>query len=219
VQYERDVVANLRHLQMLGWGREQEAPGLQQLEGVVREELARAREAVDLELEEGRGRPAVVAALRASPQRPESVREYWETEFAELDSRRGSIMETGRVQLGGADYGSRWGLEHPLKRWLCTRWRISWLCEEEKFMFERGDREHSDQGRATCEVYAVELVDARMRSQPPRVWMLGKLSRRESVERALKELTLEAMDERNSLIVAAGNVARAERDEQGGVPH
>jgi hypothetical protein len=212
-QYERDVVANLRHLQMLRWGREAETAGLIDLEEEARQELQVAKEAVDAELEEGRGSPAVVAALRATPELPSGVREYRNAkEFVEEDERRGDVMPSGEAQLGGADYGSRWGLEHPFKRWLVTSWRVSWLCEVEKFM-GLSDEVHSDSGKATTEVYAVEQLHRQPRPDPPRVWLLGKLKTPAAVREALEDLTLEAMGERNSLIVAAVAVARVEAQE------
>lgn len=212
VQYERDVVANLRHLQMLRWGRQAETAGLIGFEEEAKRELQLAQEAVDAELEEGRGRPTVAAALRATPEVPPGVREYRDAkEFVEEDERRGDVMASGEVQLGGADYGFRWGLEQPFKRWLVTTWRVSWLCEVEKFM-GMSDEIHSDEGNATTEVYAVEQL-RRPRPEPPRVWLLGKLKTPAAVREALEDLTLEAMDERNSLVAAAVAVSRVESKE------
>lgn len=213
VQYERDVLANLRHLQMVRWGRERE-PELGRLEQEVRTELRRAREAVDAELEADRGRSATVAALRATPQVPSSVREYRDPrEFLLEDPRRGHETESGSVELGGADFGFWWGLEHPFKRWLTTGWRISWLCETEKFMFGGDGNSHSDKGDATTELYAVESLKGATAVPPPRVWLLGKLRTRAAVDRALGDFDLEAMRERNSLVAAAEAVARVAREE------
>ncbi|HWT90509.1 MAG TPA: hypothetical protein VN179_05285, partial [Solirubrobacterales bacterium] len=159
LQYERDVTVNLRHLQQLLWERGQD-PELLQLEEEVRQELWIARGAVDTELEEGRGRAEVVRAMRASPQVPESVLEYASAaEFLAEDPRRGAPV--GEGQLGGADFGFRWSLEHPFKRWITTRWRVSWLGEPSLFMWGNDEAVHSDEGQGTTEVYAVEFLDAR----------------------------------------------------------
>ncbi len=81
--YERQVMAHLRALQCLRWRRGRDEAGgagdpyfeigageLPQLETAAQRELWKARDAVDAEREEGRGRACVVAAMRASPQTP-----------------------------------------------------------------------------------------------------------------------------------------------------
>lgn len=227
VQYERDVVINLRCIQHLRWLQHQDKrrgsalsgsgrPDLSQLEKAVREELGRVRGAVDIEREEGRGRACVVAAIRALPQLPASVREYGSREeFVAEDERRAVFDWPTRRDLGGADFGSRWSVEDPFRRWITSSWRISWLCEDGKFM-GGGDLIHDDDGEATTEVYAVELPG---RSSPKatesRVWLLGKLRTYAAVDRALFDLQVNAMHERNSLIAAAQAVAEVSREAAG----
>jgi hypothetical protein len=215
LQYERDILANLRHLQRLRVGRKDvELSGQERLEREVREELRRAREAVDAERRAGCGNEAVVRALRASPHPPASVLEYRDAyEFASEKPQRSIGKISGDVELGGADYGLYWQLEHPFKRWLRTRWRISWLCLDDfNWMPDEVDAER---GNATGEVYALEFLDGKSRQDPPRVWLLGTLRRRASVEKALTGPILEAAREPNSLIVAAEEIARAAQEEEG----
>jgi hypothetical protein len=197
IRYEREVMANLRHLQMLRAARPAFVD-LLALEGEVKDELRIARRTVDELRDEGLGRACTVKAMRASPQRPPSVREYPTfTEAVEEDPRRALPDWPAREDLSGADVGFRWSLENPIRRWETTTWRISWLEETE-------------------EVYAIELPDRGRLSKRRRVWILGKLQSWEAVHGALWELQCHAMDERNSLVVAAERVARAARDEAAG---
>lgn len=223
VQFERDVTHSLRCVQRERWQRARDArrgmtgfrptdSELAEIEAEVKTELARVREAVDGELEEGRGLRMLVAAMRALPQVPESVFEYASAEeFLAEDARRGALGLPG-PQLGGADFGSGWGLEDPFMRWRVSRWRVSWLCEDCRFVFGRDDSEHSDEGEATTEVYAQEFVAGPGRERTPgRVWLLGKLRTSREAGRVLRDLR-KAMIERNSLIVVAEAVAAAERE-------
>jgi len=225
VQYERDLTNSLRSVQRKRWQRRRNArrgmtgfrpsdAELAALEAEVLAELGRAREAVDAELEQRRGVQPLVAAMRALPQVPESVVEYASAEeFLAEDSRRGA-GGLSASQLGGADYGFRWGLEDAIQRWCVSRWRVSWLCEPGRFFSLSGDEsEHSDEGEATTEVYAHEFVDEHGRERTPgRVWLLGKLRTNAEADRVLGELSGQVMDERNSLIVVAEAVAVAERE-------
>jgi hypothetical protein len=200
VAYERDVTVNLRCLQMLRTtGRSDRE--LDPLEAEVNDELRVARGTVDEILKEGNGYACVVEAMRASPQRPPAVREYAIfTEAVEEDPRRAIPDWPAREDLGGADFGDRWGLENPLRRWESSRWRISWIEETE-------------------EAYAIEHMDDEpWTSQFGRVWILGKLPSFASARQALLDPQLRAMDERNSLIVAAKAVADAIRSEEPGDP-
>jgi hypothetical protein len=188
---------------------------LTELEKDIRAELQEATAAVDFELEEGRGKRCLVAAVRATPQTPEDVVEYTsDVEFLEEDPRRGRWREDGSADLGGADWGMRWSLEDSFDRWRTTRWRISWLCEVNRFMLSDESTIHSDRGEATTEIYALEFIDDWRRTRTGRVWMLGKLATSGAVQRALDELIAYAIHERNSLVVAAQEVSRVMRDEE-----
>ncbi len=128
LDYEREVLENLRELQRFRWLRRDSQAGAfdppldgaeerGRLEAAIRSELWTAREAVDAELEEGRGLACAVEALRASPQTPATVLEYSAEEFAREDSRRELRSDTDWVDLSGADFGHQWGLENPFRRW------------------------------------------------------------------------------------------------------
>jgi hypothetical protein len=120
--------------------------GATQPEGLQRRieaELSAVRDAVDGELEEGRGRSCVVDAMRRAPNRPFGVREFRDVEaFVAEDPRRALQDSSTQRNLGGAEYGYRWRLEDPIRRWSTTRWRISWLCVDDP----------------TYELYAVEFA-------------------------------------------------------------
>jgi hypothetical protein len=223
VKYERDVVLNQRQLQQLRWleGRErrrspdrQPWPGEEALdaaEALVAAELRKVREALDAELAAGHGRRCVVEALRAAPEMPADAVEFASSEeFAAADARRGRGQAESLI-LAGADFGNRWSLENPFRRWQTRLWRISWICESHKFMYRDDDEVHSDEGEATTELYAEQ------HSNDPgtggRVWLLGKLRTRAAVDRALDELFHHAMDERNSLAAAAISIGRVAREE------
>lgn len=225
VQYERDVTHSLRCVQRERWQRARDArrgmtgfrptdAELGELEAEVTTELARVREAVDGELGEGRGLRVLVEAMRALPQVPETVLEYANAEqFLAEDARRGA-PGLDAPQLGGADYGFEWGLEDPFQRWRVSRWRVSWLCEPQRFLLlSRDDSEHSDEGEATTEVYAEEFVAGPGRQRTAgRVWLLGKLRTNREADRVFGGALRKAMNERNSLIVVAAAVAAAERE-------
>jgi hypothetical protein len=214
VEYERRVVDNLRRVQHLRWLKHREPLDLEAIEGDVLRELRRVQRAVDVEREEGRGRACVVAAMRALPQLPGSVREYGSmAEFVAEDERRAVFDWPAREDLGGADFGLWWSLENPFKRWLTTGWRISWLCEEGKFM-GADDLVHDDDGEATTELYALEFPNRDGGRRHGRVWLLGKLRTRAAVDRALFDLQVHAIRERNSLIAAADAVALVGREEE-----
>ncbi len=211
VEYEREVMANLRQLQRTRWLDRKHGQvtvpeaELDRLEEAIKRELREVRQAVDSELAEGRGRHGVVEAMRASPERPGSAVEYGDlASFVRQDRRRAVGDWPRREDAGGADFGHRWQLENPFRRWQTTSWRISWLCQSG----------NGDEG--TNEIYALEFVKSRRGTRSTgRVWLLGKLSTLAAVEGALGDLQLYAMDERNSLIAAAAAVAAASRAEAG----
>jgi hypothetical protein len=231
--YERDVLFALRRVQELRWiGRQEERrspvgarsgfddTALATRESGVERELHRIRAAVDSELEAGYGHRCQVEALRAEPEMPADAIEFAsEEEFFAGDGRRGERFESGGLRLVGADFGFRWSLENPFRRWETTTWRICWLCEKGVFLSGGSlapaeDRAQSDEGEATNELYAREEVGTRGEPQGGRVWLLGKLSTTAAVFRALDdELRRYAMGERNSLIVAADAIARVRREE------
>ncbi|MGN6276458.1 MAG: hypothetical protein ACTHNP_11115 [Solirubrobacterales bacterium] len=196
VRYECDVMENLRHLQRLRRD-DPTSEDLRQLEEEVKSELRLARSSVDALRREAIGRSEVVKAMRALPQRPGTALEYASfIEAVEDDPGRALPDWPAREDLGGADFGTRWSLENPIRRWETTRWRISWLCE------------------TTNEVYAIEFKSQTGPRQLGRVWILGQLTSWDAARRALEDLSLRAMDYRNSLIVAAEAVARVAREEQ-----
>lgn len=225
VNYERDIVLNLRKIQRLRWldGRERRrSPGIQTwpgeealaaAEALIEAELHKVREALDAELAAGHGRRCVVEALRAVPEMPADTIEFASNvEFVAGDPRRGR-GESESIVLAGADFGYGWSLENPFRRWETSLWRISWICEPMEFMYKDDDQVHSDEGEATLELYAEQQS-----SDPDtagRVWLLGKLSTRAAVDRALDELFHHSMDERNSLAAAAISINRVVREEAG----
>lgn len=228
--YERELVGNLRLLQQVRWLERRgevsltelrlpapAAGGLARIEVEILEELCSIRRAVDSELDEGRGRRCVVEALRASPQRPASVVEYASmAAFVEEDRRRGMGRPPDREDGGGADLGAAWRVENPFRRWETTAWRISWLCNTDKDLFGGDDDAvHGGEDGATCELYAFERYTNNHAVRcPRRVWLLGTLHTRARVNRALDDLRLYAMHERNSLIAAAAAVAAAGAQEK-----
>lgn len=171
--------------------------GLEQLQRRIEAELSAVRKAVDAELEEGRGRPCVVHAMRQDPNRPVGVREFTDVEaFVSEDPRRALPDWPRRRDAGGADYGYGWRMEDPVRRWNTTRWRVSWLCEHEP--------------APTYELYAAER-SARPEDGPStgRVWLLGVLHDAPAVDETLGELERHAQPERNSLVAVAEAVRRA----------
>jgi hypothetical protein len=175
---------------------------LEQLQEEIEQELHAARRAVDAELSYGRGRACIVQAMRSNPERPRGVREFSSVhEFVEADRRRALPDWPARIDAGGADYGYQWRLENPLRRWETTRWRISWLCED--------DPAH--------EIYAIERLPHpdEVGLVTGRVWLLGVLGNRRLVDEALSELSLHAENERNSLIVAAESILAVVRRDRG----
>jgi hypothetical protein len=165
-------------------------------------ELWRVRAAVDAELGGGRGRRCVVEALRLDPNRPDGVRELPDADtFVAEDPRRAGFASPHGMELGGEDYGLRWNLEDPIRRWETSQWRISWLGID----------------RPTYEVYAVEMTSVRGQAarRSGRVWILGRIESRSVVREALEELEFYAQAERNSLVAAARAVQRAAVTDQG----
>lgn len=198
IAYERDLLDELRRAQQAAWRAGEPSLELDYREE-IEAELGRVREVVDAELTQGHGHACVVEAMRASPERPSSVYELPDLDaFVEQDRRRAVPGWPARRDTGGADFGHRWRLENPFRRWETTRWRISWLCEH-------------DEG-PTNEVYAIEILDRPHPDEPRRfgrVWLLGVLPDWGAVRQALEALELNGQDERNSLIAAAQAV-RAE---------
>jgi len=96
------------------------------------------------------------------------------------------------------DYGYNWRLENPLRRWVTTRWRVSWLCLSEA--------QHQD---ATDEVYAVEHIDQPGDVETGRVWLMGTIPDRHIINEILPELETHAQHERNSLVVVAARISEA----------
>jgi hypothetical protein len=87
--------------------------------------------------------------------------------FVHGDRRRVHWGAGGRMGAGGEDYGFRWRLENPLRRWLTTRWRVSWL--------SIADRESVT---PTYEVYAIEFPGGDLSEETGRVWLMGKIESR-----------------------------------------
>lgn len=168
---------------------------LEQLQRRTEAELSVARKAVDAELDEGRGRPCVVDAMRLDPNRPLGVREFADVEaFVGEDWRRALGDWPRRKDASGADYGYDWRMEDPSRRWNTTRWRVSWLCVDDP----------------TYELYAVEFADeSEGHASPGRVWLLGVLREQPAVVEALGELERHAQHERNSLVAVAEAVQTA----------
>lgn len=167
---------------------------LRTLEQSIADQLSRVAAAVDVELEEGRGRACVVDAMRRVPNRPSGVREYRDVrEFVLEDPRRALPTLRGETDAGGEDFGSKWRLEDPVRRWNTTRWRVSWLYD------------------TTHELYAIEYMKPHLPNGPPtdRVWLLGVLHDRADVDHLILELETYAQRERNSLVALAHAVSAA----------
>jgi len=230
--HERRLVGNLREIQRIRWLLEHDpetvprlpprhsVSTLLQLEREYEDEAWKARLSIDEFLDEGCGRACVVAALRALPQRPATVTEYDSTTtFVREDKRRGAVYPTHVALRPDANFGIDWRLENPFRRWETTGWSIGRLCGPFKESREATEgepwfEEDERAANATHEVYAVESQDA---SEPfaedGRVWVLGTIHRRASLDRALQEMQLHAIHDRNSLVAAADAIAAAEREE------
>ncbi len=225
--YERHVMLNLRILERMRWhlrhNREKARAALSphlkddlalaSLESEIRERLWRARDAVDAEIEEGRGKPAVVAALRALPQRPASAIEYESlAAFVSQDPRRGASEAAEPKVRAGRAVGYNWRLEHPFRRWETSRWRISWLCDVRRLFVADERWKPREDVDVTNELIAREtLEDDTGAKRDGRVWLLGALQSHAAVDEALNELHWHAINERNSLVAAAEAVARVSR--------
>jgi hypothetical protein len=167
-------------------------------------QLHLAHRAVDAELEYGRGYAYTVEAMRSAPMRPLGVREFASVEaFVRGDRRRVHWGVDGRMGAGGEDYGFRWRLENPLRRWLTTRWRVSWLSVAD-----------TEGETPTYEVYAVEFPGGGSSEETGRVWLLGEIQSRDTIRAILPELEQHAQGERNSLAVLAQQIQRASRAER-----
>ena len=232
VRYERHVVESLRELQRMRWllqqgvveaktsvllsGHSKET--LEHLEQEIQDELMRVRWAVDGTLEEGCGRASVVGALRASPQRPVSVTEYDDAAaFIAEDPRRGIRNPEHVAVRPGTSFGNYWRLENPFRRWETSSWCIAWLCDPHKPLWEAWEDEEwfvADEEDVTNEVYAIEALDkSNPFAEDGRVWLLGAIQKRASINRALDELKLHAMRDRNSLVAAADAIAAEQAEE------
>jgi hypothetical protein len=197
VSYERSLVETLRQVQRARWIERAHWDGasnsrdsaFEMLQRRIADELALVRDAVDAERATGRGRACVVDALRAEPNRPVGVWELPDVEiFVREDQRRALPDWPERRDAGGADYGSHWRLEDPLRPWITSQWRVSWLNADDP----------------TYEVYAIERMPAfREEAQTGRVWLLGVLRDYGPAHEMLSELQLHAQGERNSLVVVA----------------
>ena len=197
VDYERWILEELRGVQRTLWHHLRDE-GSATHGGEVRLgralvsrlacELWSARVAVDVEAGRPGEVPPAAAAMRAVPICPPGVREYPDAEAFVAE-------DPAREALSWSDHGDRWLLEHPLRRWELTRWRVAWLAG------------------ATDEVCAVELLDADdARTTPGRVWLLGAAHSRPALRRALGGLERTAQGERNSLVLVADAIARASRE-------
>lgn len=182
---------------------EDEIDLVDRIQRFISNQLYLVREAVDAELEYGRGFACTVEAMRSQPLRPRGVRELACVQvFVAGDRRRGYVAADGHLGAGGEDYGFRWRLEDPVHRWRTTRWRISWLCITD----DPGDL-------PTYEVYAIEFAHEQP-DETGRVWLLGEIQSRATIEAILLELEKHAQGERNSLIVAAQQIQNATRAER-----
>lgn len=167
----------------------------------IRDQLHEARRVVDRELEFGRGYACIVEAIRSAPTRPRGVHEFANVElFVRGDRCR---AHWGAAGAGGEDYGFKWRLENPLRRWLTTRWRVSWLCIAD------GANE-----APTYEVYAIEFPGRDLSEESGRVWLMGRIESRDTIRALLPELEQRAQRERNSLVVVAQRIRDAARAEQ-----
>jgi hypothetical protein len=183
---------------------ERELATAERVQRFIREQLHLVREAVDAELAFGHGYACTVEAIRSSPTRPLGVHEFVTVEtFVHGDRRRVLWGADGRMGAGGEDYGFSWRLENPLRRWLTTRWRVSWLSIAD------GDGE-----TPTYEVYAIEFCGAGSSEETGRVWLLGKIRSRGTISAILPELEEHAQGERNSLVVVAEAIQTASRAER-----
>lgn len=170
----------------------------------IRDRLYEARGAVDRELEFGRGYACTAEAIRSAPTRPCGVREFASAElFVRGDRRRVHWEAGGRIGAGGEDYGFRWQLENPLRRWLTTRWRVSWL--------SIADRTNET---PTYEVYAIECPGRDPSEWSGRVWLMGRIESRDTICAILPDLEQRAQRERNSLVVVAQRIRDATRADQ-----
>jgi hypothetical protein len=167
-------------------------------------QLHAVRDAVDAELEYGRGYACTVEAMRSAPVRPRGVHEFYSVGAFIADDRRRALWRAGRrMGAGGEDYGYNWRLEHPLRRWLTTRWRVSWLSIPD-----------SEGEPPTNEVYAIEFPGGKLSEESGRIWLMGKIESRDTIRSILPELQQRAQHERNSLVVVAQRVRDAARCEQ-----
>jgi hypothetical protein len=168
------------------------------------DQLHEVRWAVDRELEFGRGYACTVEAIRSAPTRPLGVRELASAEaFVGGDRRRVHWGADGRIGAGGEDYGFKWRLENPLRRWLTTRWRVSWLSIADKA-----------NEAPTYEVYALEFPGRDLSEGSGRVWLMGRIESRDTIRAILPDLEQRAQRERNSLVVVAQRIHGAARAEQ-----
>jgi hypothetical protein len=171
---------------------------------LIATQLQMTRDAVDAELEYGRGYVCTVEAMRSAPTRPRGVHEFASVEaFVHGDHRRAHLRGDPRMGAGGEDYGFHWRLEHSLRRWLTTRWRVSWL----------SITDHAGE-TPTYEVYAIEFPGGKLSEESGRVWLIGKIENRDTIRSILPELEQHAQRERNSLIVVAQRIRDAARREQ-----
>jgi hypothetical protein len=185
-------------------GCEQQIALAERAQRLIAIQLYAARDAVDAELEYGRGYVCTVEAMRSAPTRPRGIHEFASVEaFVDGDRRRAHWRADRWMGAGGEDYGFHWRLEHPLRRWLTTRWRVSWLS-----IVDREDE------TPTYEVYAIEFPGGELSEESGRVWLMGKIERRDTIRSILPELQQRAQRERNSLIVVAQRIRDAARREQ-----
>ncbi|HEY2715222.1 MAG TPA: hypothetical protein VGI73_03290 [Solirubrobacterales bacterium] len=228
----RRLVDNLREIQRVRWLLKHDPEAapllppphspstLLRLEQEYEAEAWKVRTSIGEFLDEGCGRACVAAALHAIPQRPATAIEYDDAAaFVAEDGRRGTIYPTHVALRPDASFGIDWRLENPFRRWETTSWSIGWLCGPSKEMREAGEgepwfEEDERAANATHEVYAVESLDASNPfAEDGRVWVLGTLQRHASLDRALREMRLHAIHDRNSLVAAADAIAVAQREE------
>lgn len=168
--------------------------------------ISQCRYALDLELQAASRAPSRAAGLRREPYKPRWVHEYPDVEaFIAEDKRRALPDYPARRDAGGADYDYDWTLEDIDQPRLITQWRISWLSA----------------GGETDEIYARER-----RSDVPgacdseenktlagRVWLLGRLSKRDAGDAVDKALDGVSMKEGRNTLVAAVESIRSVLDD------
>ncbi len=238
VTLQRRLITNLREIQRVRWLLAHEPdqvpssarPFVEKLGLLERDHEAafwEARFVTGELLDEGAGRACVVAALAATPQRPATTTEYDDlARYVKEDERRGTIYPTHVAIRPDAVFGMSggWRTRSAAGRRRAGRSAGSAVPSRTPAKgsrttppFEAEVKE--EDAAATHEVYAIESLDpSNPWAEDGRVWLLGKVRRRAAIEEALREMSLQAMRDRNSLVAAADAVAVAQRKESAGDP-